>query len=243
MISLVESEWKGCRRFDFTVNGHTGLLVEPEAAAPGRPWVWRAEFFDAFAQADMALLAKGWHLAYYSISDMYGCPAAIELMRGFHDAVAGQFGLAEKAVLFGFSRGALYAFNYALAHPQRVALLYLDGPVLDIRSWPGGFGATPRAAGEWQECLQAYGLTEETARGFTGNPLDHVDEAISAGIPIIAVVGDADSIAENAMLLAERCKTMGDDFKLIVKPGVGHHPHSLDDPAPILAFIETKARA
>ena len=36
-----------------------------------------------------------------------------------------------RVVLEGFSRGGLYAFNFAATHPTRVAALYLDAPVLD----------------------------------------------------------------------------------------------------------------
>lgn len=239
----VKSGWNGYLRIDFTVEGHNGLVIVPEKAAPGSPWVWRAEFFDAFAQADRALLEMGWHLAYYSVSDMYGCPEAVKFMHCFHDRLVRGFGLANKTVLFGFSRGGLYAFNYAAKYPDRVAALYLDAPVLDIRSWPGGFGTSKRADKEWAECLDAYGLTEESAAGFHENPLDKTDIIKDAKIPVIVVVGDADiaaPIAENALILVERLRDMGGDFKLIVKPGVAHHPHSLDDPAPIVAFLTEK---
>ena len=239
-MALTESVWKGYRRFDFTIAGRSGQLVLPHSPAAGRPWVWRAEFFDAFPQADMALLKLGWHLAYYSVSDMYGCPEAIDLMNGFQNAAESEFALAPKAVLFGFSRGGLYAFNYAFKYPQKVASLYLDAPVLDIRSWPGGFGSGTGGSKEWLECLRVYRLTEETAMCFAGNPLDNIDRFIRMDIPTIVVAGDADKVvpfAENAFILAERCRGMGDRFKLIVKPGVDHHPHSLEDPAPIVEFI------
>lgn len=245
VLAVHESEWKGYRRHDFTVAGHAGLLVLPKKAAEGRPWVWRAEFFGAFDRVDMAMLEKGWYLTNYSISDMYGCPEAVELMHGFQRALVTEFSISEKAVIFGFSRGGLYAFNYAAKHPEQVSALYLDAPVLDIFSWPGGFGAAARQEKEWQECLQAYGLTEETVKSFHGSPLDLADRVIDAGIPMIIVAGDADAdvpISENTFRLAGLCKAMGDGFKLIIKPGVAHHPHSLGDPSPIVSFLETKRR-
>ena len=33
-------------------------------------------------------------------------------------------------------------------------------------------------------------------------------------------------------------KGYGGDIKVIRKPGVGHHPHSLEDPTPIIEFVE-----
>lgn len=50
-------------------------------------------------------------------------------MKRFHDHLVSDFSLSEKAALFGFSRGGLYAFNYSLLYPQDVAVLYLDAPV------------------------------------------------------------------------------------------------------------------
>lgn len=66
------SEWEGYQRKDFKLDGHECILVMPKEVHPGKPWVWRAEFFGAFDYADRALLEKGWHIAYMMISDMYG---------------------------------------------------------------------------------------------------------------------------------------------------------------------------
>jgi hypothetical protein len=240
MNIMKKTLWKGYTRFDFLVNGREGLIIVPAIPAKGNPWIWRAEFFDAFAQVDMAMLEKGWYLAYYKVSDMYGCPEAIHSMRRFQSYVETQFNLAKKTVLFGFSRGGLYSFNYAAEYSDKVSGLYLDAPALDIRSWPGGFGKAVRSEKEWQECLNHYGLTEETVKDFNGNPLDKIDQVAKALIPIIVVYGDADTAAifsENAEILIKQYTDMGGVIKVIVKPGGGHHPHSLEDPTPIVDFL------
>ena len=62
----------------------------------------------------------------------------------------------------------------------------------------------------------------------------------NAKIPIIHVVGDADKVvpvSENTAIAEKRYKKMGGIFKVIHKPGVGHHPHSLADPKPIVDFV------
>jgi hypothetical protein len=54
------------------------------------------------------------------------------------------------------------------------------------------------------------------------------------------VVGDADEVvpvSENTELLYKRLKALGWQMEIIHKPGVGHHPHSLKDPKPIVDFI------
>ncbi|MEA3207191.1 MAG: hypothetical protein QOE70_248 [Chthoniobacter sp.] len=235
-----QSSWQGFERLDFAVAGHDGLIVKPKAPAEGKPWIWRTEFFGHEPQGDLALLAAGWHVAFFKVSDMYGAPPAIALMEQFHTHVTREFGLSKRAVLEGFSRGGLYAVNFAAAHPDQAAGLYLDAPVLDIRSWPGGKGASKGDARCWAQALQIYGLTEETAPAFKGNPLDQLDPLAKAGIPILSVVGDADTtvpLAENTALLEQRYKALGGKIEVIVKTGVDHHPHSLKDPQPIVDFL------
>ena len=238
------SQWQGFEKMDFQVAGHAAVLVKPEKAAEGNPWIWRAEFFGHEPQGDLALLAAGWHVAYFQVSNMYGSPESIDLMAQFHEAVTKTYGLNPKAVLEGFSRGGLYAVNFAAAHPDKTAALYLDAPVLDIRSWPGGKGAGKGDKHCWQEAMNLYGLTEETAAAFKGNPLDHLEPLAKAGIPIIAVVGDADKTVpypENTAILEQRYKALGGKIEVIVKPGVDHHPHSLVDPKPIVDFLLANA--
>lgn len=59
-------------------------------------------------------------------------------------------------------------------------------------------------------------------------------------VPILIVVGDVDKVvpvAENSALLEERLNSLGWELNMIHKPEVGHHPHSLKDPKPIVDFI------
>lgn len=237
------SDWKGYRKIDFYIDGRESFVVCPNTAAEGNPWVWRAEFFGAFASVDMALLKRGWHLAYHRTSDMYGCPQAVENMHRFRCSVVEQFALARRAAIFGFSRGGLYAFHYAVKYPYYTDCLYLDAPVLDIRSWPCG----KTDSGDCRkQCMELYGLTEETLPFFKENPLDKIKEAADNNIPIVMVAGGADEVvpyAENGAILAERYKAAGGIIKTIIKPACGHHPHSLDDPAPVVEFIEEYSSA
>lgn len=240
------SQWNGYERLDFKVADRAALLVKPRTPAKGRPWIWRTEFFGHEPQADLALLGAGWHVAYFQVSDMYGAPPAIALMALFHAAAVRDYGLNPRAVLEGFSRGGLYAVNFAAAHPDHTAGLYLDAPVLDIRSWPGGKGAGPGDQRCWQQALAIYGLTEETAATFNGNPLDQLAPLAKAGIPILSVCGAADKavpMAENTTLLEQRYKALGGKIEVIAKPGMDHHPHSLKDPQPIVDFLLKNACA
>ena len=188
------SEWEGYQRKDFKLDGHECILVMPKEVHPGKPWVWRAEFFGAFDYADRALLEKGWHIAYMMISDMYGCPESISLMEMFYQYITEEEGLNKKADLFGFSRGGLYSVNYTVKNPETISTLYLDAPVMNVTSWPGGYGASERYSKEWEECKAVYHLTDENALEFRGNPLDKMPQLLKAGIRIMLVAGAVDSV-------------------------------------------------
>lgn len=238
-------QWNGFDQFDFKVEGRNALLVKPAKPASGNPWIWRTEFFGHEPQGDIALLKEGWHVAYFKVSDMYGDPKSVALMEKFHAHAVREFGLSKRAVLEGFSRGGLYAVNFAAAQPDKTAALYLDAPVLDIRSWPGGKGKGKGDARCWKQALEIYGLTEETAKDFKGNPLDKAEALAKAGIPVVAVVGDADTTVpydENTKPFAEKYRAAGGTIEVIVKPGVNHHPHSLKDPKPFVDFLLKNAK-
>jgi pimeloyl-ACP methyl ester carboxylesterase len=238
--AVQRSVWNGFERLDFTVAGRACTLVVPANVAPGRPWIWRTEFFGHEPQADIALLGRGWHVATIDAKNMYGGPKAMALFGQFYAHVVTHARLSQRVVLEGFSRGGLYAVNFAAAHPTRVAALYLDAPVLDIRSWPGR--SRPK---EWAECLEAYGLSEESLGHFRGNPIDRVRALAGGKIPVLAVCGDADTtvpFADNTAIFEKRYRELGGTIEVILKPGVEHHPHSLKDPAPIVDFLIKHAK-
>lgn len=234
--------YRGYRMEDFRANGRNCNVVFPETPAAGGKWIWRAEFLGAFDTVDLDLLSKGYTLACCQVHDMYGCPEAVEAMKSFHDLMTAH-GFSEKTVIFGFSRGGLYACNYALRYPGDIAALYLDAPVLDIKSWPGGMMTGVGAAREFDECLALYGLDRETVKDFRQNPVDRLGELLELKIPVALVAGDSDRVVpycENGKYLEEVYRNGGGDLLCIVKPGCDHHPHSLTDPAPVSGFITAR---
>lgn len=235
------SVWNGYERIDFTLAGRACVLVLPKTAAERKPWIWRTEFFDHQPQADLALLARGWHVAYMDVRGLYGARRAMELFGQFYSHLVVHAGLAQRVVLEGFSRGGLSAVNFAASHPNRVAALYLDAPVIDFRSWPGRNSAST----EWAECLAAYGLTEQTAANSRANPVNRIPELARGRVPVIVVAGDTDDVvpfAENGAIIEQRLREAGGTIEVILKRGVGHQPHSLEDPTPIVDFLLKHAR-
>ena len=232
--------WNAFDRFDFIVNGRKCLLVVPMQPAAGKPWIWRMEFFGHEPQVDIALLGKGFHVAYMDVQNMYGAPLAIGHMDAFYAHLTEAHRLSSKVVLEGFSRGGLFAFNWASRHPERVASIYADAPVCDFKSWPGGKGRSKGSLVDWQRCLKVYGLTEEQAILYPLNPLDNLAPLAKAKIPLLHVCGEADStvpIEENTRLVEQRYRQLDGSITVISKPFCEHHPHSLKEPAPLVNFI------
>ena len=232
---ISKTDYHGGEKVNFCLNGRESLVVRPKNPLPGNPFCWRTEFFGAFDSVDVEMLKRGWHLCYHKVSDMYGCDESLVMLHEFHEFVTQTFGLNAQAVLFGFSRGGLYAVNYAAKYPDRVSGLYLDAPVCDIRSWP----CSDPNRRETTECLACYGLTFETLKNFNDCPIDKVEKVIQ--IPTIIVAGDSDKTVpydQNGQIFAEKFERLGGKIKTIVKPGCDHHPHSLENPVPVADFIE-----
>jgi len=234
------STWEGFERRDFKIDGRNCLLVVLASPAKGKPWIWRTEFFGHQPQADVALLHKGFHVAYMDVQNMYGAPVALDHMDKFHEHLTRVRGLAPKTVLEGFSRGGLFALNWAARHPDKVACVYNDAPVCDFKSWPAGKGKGKGSPGDWQRCLKVYGLTEPQGLEYKLNPVDNLEGLARAKVPLLHVCGDADDVVpidENTRLVEKRYQKLGGPITVIAKPGVGHHPHSLENPGPIVAFV------
>jgi lysophospholipase L1-like esterase/pimeloyl-ACP methyl ester carboxylesterase len=233
------SSFYGFECADFTFNNCNCKIVKPKKAATGLPWIWRARFWGHEPQTDIALLERGFHLVYCDVAELYGNQEAIELWDKFY-AYMRQCNLSKKVVLEGMSRGGVYIYNWALANPGKVAAIYADAPVLDLKSWPGGKGKSAGSKADWELFKNDYGLTEEQAIAFKNNPLDNAAKIAMLNIPMLHVVGDADDVVpvdENTLPFEKAILNAGGNITVIHKPGVKHHPHSLANPSPIVDFI------
>lgn len=231
----------GYSRYDFTVDGRSVTVVMPRKAAPGRPWVWRAEFFDAFPQIDLALLNRGFHLVYIDVGNTFGCPDALKHWDALYAEMTGKHRLGAKPVLEGLSRGGLYCFNWAADNPEKVACILADNAVLDFKSWPGGRGKGKGSEQDWKKLIQDYHFASEAeALAYTKNPVDNLAPLAKARVPLFLLCGDADDVVpmeENGAVVKARYEKLGGPVTLLIKKGLGHHPHGLDDPTPAVEFI------
>ena len=225
---------------EFTFQGHDAKIVFPKEANEARNWVWRARFWGHEPQLDKALLEQGFHVVYVDVAGLFGNQEAVTRWNDFYAYCRKEFSLNEKVVLEGMSRGGLIIYNWAAQNTDKVFSIYGDAPVCDIKSWPGGLYAGQGSQVDWEKCLEAYGLDSASVLNFKGIPIYNSIAIAKAGIPIINVYGESDKVVpfrENISLLADEFTKAGGTIKLIPKPGIGHHPHSLEDPSPLVEFI------
>lgn len=237
---LKRSSFYGYEQLNFSFEGHDAKIVSPKQVAKGMPWVWRARFFGHEPQTDVALLERGFHIVYCDVAELFGNAEAIGIWNDFYASLQ-KMGFAKKAAMEGMSRGGVYVYNWAAANPDKVACVYADNPVLDLKSWPGGIGKGPGSKDSWADFLKDYGYANDAAaEQFKGSPIDQIAAIVKGKYPMLHVCGDIDEVvpmAENSLPFAEKIKAAGGDIQLIHKPEGKHHPHSLPNPQPIVDFI------
>ncbi|WP_315818458.1 GDSL-type esterase/lipase family protein [Paraflavitalea speifideaquila] len=238
--SMKKSSFYGYVRADFNYMTRKCKVVKPKWVAPNRPWVWRARFWGHEPQADIALLERGFHIVYCDVAELFGNPEAISAWNAYY-ALMTKNGLAKKTILEGMSRGGVYAFNWAAENPDRVAAVYVDNPVLDLKSWPAGLGRLPAYPKEYELFKTDYQLTSlEQVQGFKGSPIEKVPQIVKGHYPILILCADADEAVapeENTIPFVEKVKALKGNITVIYKAGFKHHPHSLPNPTPIVEFI------
>ena len=231
-----KTSFHGFDQYNFPLEGIACRVVIPKKIADGKPWVWRARFFGHEPQFDIAMLNRGYHLVYCDVAGLFGNTEAVSRWNKFYNYLRFEHLFSDRVILEGMSRGGLIIYNWAAKNPGEVAAIYADAPVMDFKSWPK---INPTI-------LKVYRFkNEQEAKAYKGNPVDNLAPLAKAGIPIIHVVGMDDKVvpvSENTQVAERRYKKMGGTFKVIRKKGIGHHPHSLKDPSPIVEFVTSQGQ-
>ena len=237
---IKQHSFYGFTQNDFKYNGIDCKIVEPKRVVEGKPWVLRARFFGHEPQTDIALLERGFHIAYCDVARFFGNKEAVNRWNNFYQLMV-KNGFSKKVVLEGMSRGGLIVYNWAAENPEKVACVYADAPVLDGTSWPGGKGKGIGSESDWRSFKSMYSMTSENAVvSFKGNPIHKIDAIVKGGYPMLHICGEADMVVpvdENTRIFEQKIKEAGGTIRVINKSDVGHHPHSLKNPTPIVDFI------
>lgn len=172
---------------------------------------------------------------YCDVVELSGNEESVRSWNGFYDWLT-QSGLSRKAVLEGMSRGAVYVINWVAENPDKVSCVYVDNPVLDLKSWPCGLGRVPASRAEFDLFREDFHLTsQEEVERFTGSPIDKVDQIVQGHYPILILCADADEVVppeENTIPFEKKVIQLNGRIRVFHKAEFKHHPHSLPDPTP-----------
>ena len=231
-----KSEWCGCPRYDFELEGRDVIVVVPEKPLPGNPWVWRPAFFDAFPVIDQCLLDMGFHITYFDTTNEWGRPEALAAGRIFYDVMVNKYGLMPRVVLEGLSRGAYFALRWGQMFPETVACLLLDNPLCDLFE-------LEKNTEWWGDFQKKWGYTQEncpTRDVFFDNAIFHIGELAQNRILILGLSGGMDDVVpyeRNMRIVKQVYARYEAPIKVIVRPNAGHHPHGLDNPTVVVDYI------
>lgn len=234
------TDWHGFSFCEGEFMGRPYVVVKPKPGTANGKWVLKTEYFGAFPETELALLARGYHVANVKTKTRWCLDEDTEAQAAFVDFVHKEFGLSEKCIPVGMSCGGMQAIFLAAKHPDKVSCMYLDAPVVNYLSCPFGFGkkTTPSLA---EEFINARGIDAISILSFRHHPLDFFSALTAQDIPAILVSGDSDTVVpfdENGRLLQDAYTKAGRTIETHIKPGGDHHPHGLPDCSPIVDFIE-----
>lgn len=239
MGGYTTGEWNGFETINFTFDGKNAIIVLPKEPKSGKKWLFKTEYFGAFPNFEIEMLHRGYALAHVD-NETRWCLQSDTIRQGaFAKYLHDEFDFAKKCLPVGMSCGGMQAVYFAARYPEMTAAIYIDAPVLNLLSCPCGVGLAHNEL--YDEFVGATGQTVSEMINYRNHPIDHVDELINAKIPVFLICGGDDHCVpylENGKVLYDKYIAAGGDIWQIVKPGVDHNPHGLDDPTPLIEFVE-----
>ena len=236
---MVVTDWKGFKRINFEFEGMEAILVFPDNPREDKGWMLKTEYFDAFPDFEYEMVKRGWHLAYVQNITRWCKEEDLDRKKRFADYLNKEYGLNKKCVPVGMSCGGLIGSKFAIKYPEYVSVLYLDAPVMNLLSCPAGYGIGVSKLLE--EFIGVTKMTRSELICYRNSPIDHMDVILKNEIPVLMVYGDEDDIVpycENGEVLEKYYRENGGEILAIGKRYGGHHPHGLEDPTPMIEFIE-----
>ncbi len=235
----VTKGYAGSPRYNFTFEGYKAYFDEPANAKPGRRWMWCMKWPNAFADftGQKDGVKRGYYYVYLDDIDWMS-EKGVAVAKRFHDFLVKKLGFADKAFLIGMSWGGFYSTRYAANHPEDVARIYLDAPLLNL----GAFELR-----RWGAASKAWNKTESGDWSKDPRmPVNLADRIAKAKIPVLLLYGGADTVvppAGNCELFISRFKAAGGDIQVIRRAEYGHHPHGFkeaDKRGAVVDFFEGK---
>lgn len=145
-LGAEKSSWHGFDRYDYVINEKTlkltpitatpqegtgvatpepgtrrCIVVVPKQALAGNPWTWRGCYWDHEPQTEIALLNKGYHVAFITTDPDKTWDA-------WYNYLIKEYRLSPKPAFIGMSRGGSNAYTWGTANPDKVTAIYADNP-------------------------------------------------------------------------------------------------------------------
>jgi pimeloyl-ACP methyl ester carboxylesterase len=248
----IAGTYDGGKLVELRVRDRIAYLVKPTGRLDAqRRWVWEFPFWlginDGFGQVAHRYyveraLAAGFHVAGVDVGPSCGSPAAAAVCQEFYEQLIAQRGLNRRARILTHSHGGLIAYSWAFRHPACVDRIAGMCPAIDFRSYP----TLPNVVAFPGKGL-GYGLSLEelTRRSAEFNPIDNLAPLAKAGVKILHLHGDRDTLVStgaNATELARRYSALGGNAEIVVLTGLpaarrGHDGPGLYQSARLLNFL------
>jgi pimeloyl-ACP methyl ester carboxylesterase len=213
-----------------SVGGNRAFILkpaQPDSADP-KVWVWYAPTLladsedrwispgERHAWIFKRLLARGIYVAGVDVGESWGSPAGRAIYDRFYDLLVERYGLTARPGLLAISRGGLMAYNWAADHSDRVGCIGAIYPLCNLRSYP-----------RIQRLTGPYGMSTEELQSqmHRHNPLARIGTLANAGVPILHLHGDRDTVLPleaHSGKLVERYRDLGGRADLIIIRGKGH---------------------
>ncbi len=190
---------------ELRVRGRIAYLIKPIGKVdPQKRWVWDFPFWlainDGFGSVAHRyyveqLLAAGFHVAGVEVGPSCGSPAAAEVCQEFYEQLVSKHGLNKRARVLSHSHGGLIAYGWAFRHPKCVDRIAGMCPATDFRTYP----TLPNVVTGPTKGLD-YGLSLEELQRRAGefNPIDNLAPLAKAGVKILHLHGDEDTLIPTA---------------------------------------------
>lgn len=236
--------WDGYDYKDFEFEGRKATVVFPKTADNLRNWTLKTEYQYAFVEEEMALLERGFHVAYLENNNRFATKEDCDAKARFAEFLHAKYNLRDKCVLVGMSLGGAHAVNFAGFYPEKVVCMFIDAPVLNFLNYPG----KPQCKSVWEnEFVKAYpGITRAGLLNFENHPMNKIPVLKEHKIPIIMLYGDEDKTvdySENGRLMEYEYEDMPELLTVIKRECQGHHPHGFPQKPEIVAdFIEEHSK-
>lgn len=250
--TTVAGTYQGGELVALRVRDRIAYVIKPTSGADAQKrWVFEFPFWlgvnDGFGNVAHRYyvekaLAAGFHVAGVDVGASCGSPAAAALCQQFHQQLVRDFGLNKHARALAHSHGGLIAYGWAMRYPDSVDRIAGMCPATDFRNYP----TLPNVIAGPTKGLD-YGLTlEELERRATEfNPIDNLAPLAKAGVKILHLHGDADTLISteaNSLELARRYRKLGGDAQIVLLPGLpaakrGHDGPALYNSEALLKFL------